>query len=978
MLRTAFLEKVLGDRGYYCLFAVPPKKFVADKPKPKQKFFDSIAALTAAADKVNKQGYNAFFAVQTYAESTQRLPSNLLQMKSLYLDIDCGDGKPYETQRDATLALRKFCINNKLPKPAMINSGRGVHAYWIFEETVTPSEWKALAEQLKKMCVAQDFYIDAGVTADAVRVMRMPDTFNYKFEKEDVKSSVVFTQAGIPLTSYDIMVDKLGVNSLEAAPELVLSAGAEQFLNSAANNRLSQNKESVFQVIADKSLHGDTGCAQIKYRIEEQQNLSEPEWRGILSIATFCSDRETAIHDVSRHHPQYSADETEQKASLIPKPHLCDTLRLEGDKPSLCDGCPHRNKIKTPIVLGMQLKEAEVEDGHYKIDPEPEPEPEPEEVEDTVSSLPVVPKRQYPIPVYPSPYMRGAAGGVYLRTYEEDGETGEKVAVDDCIYRYDIYPVQRIFDSLDGEKTVIRLHLPKDGVREFNVPTVQLTGLNTFREALSKQGVTLMNFAKLQRYFMDWINKLQETDGADESYNQFGWVDKECTAFLLGDKKITADGVGYNPPHSQTEALFPIFEPRGTLQGWQDAISLWADPKFVLQQYGLGIGFGSILMQTTNVRGASVHFYHKDSGVGKTAILEALSSIWGDPEGLVLGKEDKPLFKLNRAELYKNLPLPIDEITNMDGKDASEMLYQITGGKQRGRMQSSANIERQRGNSWALMAATTGNSSILQRISGYKKGARPEAQRVLEVRVPRLFHKTRDKHITDKFDAGIKSNYGHAGIVFVQYVIKNSAQVTKLVNTIMAKVDKDAELTNENRFWSAQVSTDIAALIIANRIGLIPFSVDHVYKWAVSVLLPANKNGVELEKQSAEDIINDYFSDNLSDILVVDAGDAINPALGNGDPNNLQHVQREVRMRLAGRYEPDTQKLYLKPSTFRKWCTDNQIDSSGLWEQLVKLGKARNKKNFRFFKGTTLRDVGIGPALEVDFSPAVESDDKET
>ena len=37
---------------------------------------------------------------------------------------------------------------------------------------------------------------------------------------------------------------------------------------------------------------------------------------------------------------------------------------------------------------------------------------------------------------------------------------------------------------------------------------------------------------------MDWINKLQETDGADESYNQFGWVDKECTAFLLGDKKI--------------------------------------------------------------------------------------------------------------------------------------------------------------------------------------------------------------------------------------------------------------------------------------------------------------------------------------------------------------------------------------------------------------------------------------------------------
>ena len=112
---------------------------------------------------------------------------------------------------------------------------------------------------------------------------------------------------------------------------------------------------------------------------------------------------------MSRHHPQYSADETEQKASLIPKPHLCDTLRLEGDKPSLCDGCPHRNKIKTPIVLGMQLKEAEVEDGHYKI--EPEPEPEPEEVEDTVSSLPVSTEAPIPDTSIPLPLHAGGSGG---------------------------------------------------------------------------------------------------------------------------------------------------------------------------------------------------------------------------------------------------------------------------------------------------------------------------------------------------------------------------------------------------------------------------------------------------------------------------------------------------------------------------------------------------------------------------------------
>ena len=81
------------------------------------------------------------------------------------------------------------------------------------------------------------------------------------------------------------------------------------------------------------------------------------------------------------------------------------------------------------------------------------------------------------IPLYPEPYFRGANGGVYLRFKDKDNNEEDKL-----IYQNDLYVIKRIMDVEMGEAIVMRLHLPRDGVREFTVPLTSVTSREELRK----------------------------------------------------------------------------------------------------------------------------------------------------------------------------------------------------------------------------------------------------------------------------------------------------------------------------------------------------------------------------------------------------------------------------------------------------------------------------------------------------------------
>ena len=121
----------MASEGHYCVFASR-----THDDRRVQKFYDTIEQVIHAARSLDAEGYDAYYALATFHEAGSRKVDNVKYLKSLFLDLDCGASKDYPTQLDAVKALRSFCKQLSLPKPVMVNSGRGVHVYWMLRNSV--------------------------------------------------------------------------------------------------------------------------------------------------------------------------------------------------------------------------------------------------------------------------------------------------------------------------------------------------------------------------------------------------------------------------------------------------------------------------------------------------------------------------------------------------------------------------------------------------------------------------------------------------------------------------------------------------------------------------------------------------------------------------------------------------------------------------------------------------------------------------
>jgi hypothetical protein len=904
-----FLQRVLGD-GFYCVLAL-------GKDRRIQKFYSSVDEVINSANSLDEQGYDTYFGLATFETGESRKVPNVKSLSSFFLDLDCGVGKDYESQNLAVKDLRAFCDKLNLPKPIMVNSGYGVHVYWVLQESVAYDEWLPVAQALKDKCIQHNLLADIAVTADAARVLRIPNTHNHK--KGLLKPVEFFGTGEMNIVNFEEFSRLLGGGLM---PVPVKMDNQE----SAFREAMMSNSEHSFKNIIMKTKEGK-GCFQLKNIIKNQQDISEPLWRAGLSIAKFCTDAKQAVHIMSKNHEGYDEKLTEEKVNLIKGPYLCSSFNEHN--PDVCEHCPHWGKISSPITLGKLIKRA----GESKE-----------------------------IPKYPEPYFRGANGGVYTQIRSADGDIEERM-----IYQNDLYVVKRIHDVETGEAIVMRLHLPKDGVREFTVPLTAVTSKEELRKQLSMQGIAVLRMDEIMTYTTTWVTQLQAQSVADEARRQFGWTGDECDSFVLGNEEICKDEIKFNPPSTQTTSLFPSFEPKGTLEDWKDTINFYNRDGFELHQFVVGTSFGSPLMSLSPIKCAALHIYSKESGVGKTTAMAAGASVWGDPDDLIIHERDTYNTKMNRGEVYHNLPLYMDELTNTSGKELSNLAYQLTGGRQRGRMSANSNTERHRGDSWKLLAVTTGNTSMVERISIIKAMPKAEAQRIMECRVSRIHFETKEE--TDVFSSCLQNNHGHAGKEYIKYIINNKEEVAKVLKTVQEKVDAKAGLTAENRYWSVLVACTITGLMLAKKAGLIDYDVRKVFSWAID-RLKENKRQVEDMSISVEETLNDYIHEHWSNVLWIKSTDDLRKQ--EGDVVSLVIPEATPRGKFVARYETDLKRAYLIPKPLKAWCGEQQINYSAFVHDLkTKLGATNT--TMRLSKGTHMA-LPVTRVIVVDCS--IEDENK--
>jgi len=904
--RTDFLSLVLPPAGTYCVVGL--KK----DAKIKQTFVGSIEEIESYADAFVHKGYDAYFALASYTDDSARTISNASHLNSFYLDLDCGLGKEYADQAEAAAALKEFIKATKMPKPTvLVNSGRGVHAYWVVEQPLPKEEWKPIAEGLKALCSAHKLHADPAVTADVARILRIPDTLNFKNVDDPLPVKIIMAGQRVPVDSIKQLL----------ATDVLDIPGEPPFKRQPDPTTLALmgNYQSRFKTIMLKSIKGE-GCAQLVHIYENQDSIEEPLWRAGLSIAQHCVDADTAIHKLSSKHPEYSPEVTIKKAAQTKGPYTCETFRKLNS--ITCEECTL--KVTSPIQIGREV-----------IIPEAE-EKEVESLEPITQEV-----RTYVIPQYPFPFFRGNVGGIYRRS--DPNVADDK---DELLFPYDFYVVKRLYDPEDGECVMMRLHLPKDGVREFIMPLRDVISKEKFIGKIAEYGVAALGKKqeKLMMYTTRWVEELQAMGKAEVARKQFGWLPDD-SAFIIGDKEIKSELVEYSPPSAATLPVVPAFGTRGDFHQWKDIINHYAQPGLELRAFAFFMGFGGPLMKFVGggmLNGFLLNLISPQGGTGKSTLLHAINSIYGNPEALMMSYKDTHNFRLQRFGILQNITATIDELTNMKAEMMSDLVYDITSGKGKGRMSSKANVERINTTTWKLPVVSTSNKAIRDALLSIKSFPEPELLRILEGNLG--MDNTLDAIQSKRHFGQLGSHYGHAITPFIQYCLTNLPNTIDIINQVNERIDRAANITSNERFWSAGVSVAIAGGMIAKGIGLHNIPVKPVIEYAVQMIKDVRISNKESMFDS-EDFLGAFLQRHFHEILV------INGTIDKRTGLELGPI-REPRGPLTVRYEPDTKLLFISTRSYREDCAKYQMNFDASLAPYIKAGAFQGIKKKRMFAGT--------------------------
>lgn len=880
--RTDFLSVVLPPTGQYCVVGLKKDK------SPRQIFVESLEEVDNHAQAMVHKGYDAYFALASFENGTNgRTVSNAQQLGSFFLDIDCGAGKPYADQAEGTAALKEFVKATNLPKPTfLVNSGRGVHAYWVLEQPLDKGTWKPIAERFKTLCSEKKLHADPAVTADVARILRIPDTLNFKDPDNPLPTKIVFSGDRISLEKFQ---SRLPIS------DIFDGLGEKPFIRQMDPMTLALmgNYESKFKTILIKSLQGE-GCAQIVNAYENQETLEEPLWRAALSIAQHCSDADVAIHKISNQHSGYDRARTIKKANETKGPYTCATFKTLN--PSACEGCPL--KITSPIMIGREIVAASEEDNVV--------EAVEEITKETVT---------YKIPQYPFPFFRGKVGGVYRRANKDDEDDK-----DEMVYPYDFYVVKRIHDPEEGETLLLRLHLPKDGVREFVVSLSTALSKEKFINAVAQQGMAVLGKKqeKLMAYVTRWVEELQAMDKSEIARKQFGWLEDD-SAFIVGDREIQATGnVVYSPPTTVTLPLIPIFRPKGDFHVWKDVINAYARENMQQRAFAFFMGFGGPLMKFVGegmLDGFLLNLVSQKGGSGKTTLLLAINSIYGMPKPLLLSYKDTHNHRLQRLGSMQSMTPTIDELTNMEPKAMSNLVYDITSGKGKNRLSAKANVERLNHSTWQIPVVSSSNRRIKDALMTIKTFPDAELLRILE---DEILPDPHDDPTWSKTHFGrLISNYGHGIDPYIKYVVSELPTVVELLNRVNQRIDRAAGIKNTERFWSAGAAIAITGGIIAKNLNLHDIPIEPVFDYVVD-LIKSTRSKNDADAVDASDQLGLFIQTHYQNILVI-----------NGKADKRTGIElgpiREPKAKVVIRYEPDTKMLFVCNNTWRKFCAEGYL-----------------------------------------------------
>ena len=856
-------------------------------------------------DKVNyKTGEKGAMAVRKH--------SNMLATKAYFFDIDVGPTKDYPDQPAALKALLGFVTETKLPLPTVVSSGSGLHVYWLVDNPLSPEFWLPTAVQLKQLAETLNLRTDPVCTTDLSRILRVPGTRNFKDPAnprpvEILKPGPISPTKDFQSAVSDALIRAGGVP--QAVPKFPGSAAGSPLGASNLSRAYDGPPVDVSDVAAT--------CRQLRTILRTRGDCSEPAWvHGIIGTTLYMRsatmDGEQLAHQFSTGHKAYSKVETDAKIAhrrqRADAPTTCgkiaevSPLKLAG-----CLGCPFANdpSVPNPLVAARKTTRA---------------------AQPIVQQLVLGTTVTVTIPDPPAPYTRLKEGGIAKKGKNADGE--EQVEV---IYPYDLFPLRRMV-NLDNsvEQQMWCVDLPREGRKEFLLDAHALYDSRKFTEVISHQGIYphKAHVPYLQDYMVAYISELQKQVDAEAQANHLGWTE-DFKQFVMPDKILCDDGtvrpstLGLGAARSTQH-----INQAGELKEQVKLLGFYNHPEYLAHQLFLLGSLAAPIFGMTGHHGMVVNA-SGDAGSSKSTALYVACGFWGHSELYAINGTNSGATTRARNErvtVLANYPVCVDEVTHLPVRDTIDLAMGVTQPGHRLRLQTDGIERRSNGGHKATIMLTTSNNSLHSVLSMDNTAGTAGSMRVFEIKF-RLTGK-HTKPEADAFLRDVKQHYGHIGPQVIAYVVRNRAKVEKRLHAMMKKIDVEASVQASERFWSAYIASVIVIGEIAFNLGLIPFDMAALYRYALDVEIPAQRGTVTEQYSSPVGVLADFLETVHGNILVTTK----TQFSGRLEP----HIKRHPHGALLAHYEMYDRQLLVLKTGFRAYCQKVGASSQGILDELHK------------------------------------------
>ena len=725
---------------------------------------------------------NIYLAPATF-NARKRNHASAAGASCFWLDIDAGAGKPYATVKDALEALKNFCDEVALPRPSLVQSGAGLHAYFFLTQFLPAPSWILVAKALKAACVRAGFHADPARTADIASLLRCPGTVNrkegrplYPVQVLKLLSPSTIENLSAPLKQYTYTIEAKPKKALDKLNEVLVATSSTPRTHNA-------------ELIASK-------CAQMSAFRSSLGCVPEPFWYAAIQLLRFTRQAPEVIHDWSSGDPRYTREATDAKIQQLDAqdigPTLCETFSQVGT-PGLCTDCPYARKIKTPLVIGVE-----------EISPSSE-----------VRAV---------TPFIPDGFLLTSDGGVGFR----DRETG----IIETVYPHPLYVSERIMRT--GGEFYIKVHagFPHDGDQTIQLPMSACKAPQTLIEELAARGVvgqTSMD-GLLARYITESVRKLTRETQATCGYLAAGW-NADMSSFALGDYLYTTTKGRITASYAE--------DIRGLhcagMGDWGSVFRHYAAAPLAYQLAFL-TSFAAPLFRFTGLGGMTVSLVSAESGVGKSTVQSAVAAVYGNPEQLQAQRTDTHLSLMRRLGMLNTLPVCVDEMTNIDGLDLSEFIYQVSQGREKTRLTQDATFRD--GTSWSTLVLVSSNSMLTEKLMDYRVDGEAERMRLLELYA--VAYSTKEE--LDSLNRFIRSDFGHVGHTWAAWIVANRDSVAHMVKSAMETINRNSKWASSHRYYAAFGAVTAVAAACINHVLSAGFKTDKFLRSYVE-LVNATVNG---------------------------------------------------------------------------------------------------------------------------------------